>query len=198
MFSLVWITILQKSCVSKILIFLLSKISSCINNYGYDIVLIRCCNVCFFLAVGPKLNLDHLCAVQTKPNLSTYKRVSRTLKVITSHSPPPPLNPSVYDGWTPLIVPMLMFVNLLTSPLRGSRDNATRRFTALQIRPLAPKTNLLVPKGKWVGSQPFVCQHSDIPRSLPKTQTALAHVSVALRKLKSYISFGSLSASTRL
>lgn len=154
----------------------------------------------FFLAVGPKLNLDHLCAVQTKPNLPTYKRVSRTLKVITSHSPPPPSQPTRLrrDGWTPLIVLMFMFVNLLTSPLRGSRDNATRRFTALQIRPLAPKTNLLVPKGKRVGSQPFVCQHSDVPRSLPKTQTALAHVSVASCKLKSYVSFGSLSASTRL
>lgn len=144
--------------------------------------------------------------VRFKPNLSTYKRVSRTLKVITSHSltpsttppqtPTPLTNPRVYDGWTPLIVPM--FVNLLTSPLRGSRDNGTRRFTALQIRPLAPKTNLLVPKGKWVGSQPFVCQHTDVSRSLPKTQTALAHVSVALCKLKSYINFGSSSAFTRL
>lgn len=128
-------------------------------------------------------------------SLAHSKCSHRTHPPPTKHQPPTPQNQRVYDGWTPLIVPM--FVNLLTSPLRGSRDNATRRFTALQIRPLAPKTNLLVPKGKWVGSQPFVCQHSDVPRSLPKTQTVFVHVSVTLCKLKSYVNFGSLSAFTR-
>lgn len=114
----------------------------------------------------------------------TLRYINASLARYPPHTTAPSL-PRVYDDWTPLIVPM--FVNLLTShphPLRGSRDNGTRRFTALQIRPLAPKTNLLVPKGKR-GRAWALCLPT-LRCSLPKTQTALTNSSVVLCKVLHY------------